>query len=196
MIENDIPGATPLDPDEAQGLLHAHVTLKRQLDRLEQSNIQDGSNWLAKQRTPNLLSEEFVLKLHEKLFGNVWAWAGSFRRTEKNIGIDPIQIPIELRLLLDNTRYWIENSTYPPLEIAARVHHRLVEIHLFPNGNGRHARIYADAILTKMMDHDPIDWAAGEDLTVENDRRTAYIKALQEADKYNIAPLLEFVGLN
>jgi len=194
MIEQSVPGATSLDPDELLGLLHPHVTLKSQLDELEQSNLQMGMMWLSKQRTPDVLSETFVSQLHKKLFGYVWGWAGMFRKTEKNIGVDPIQIAIELRQLLNDTKYWVEHNTYPPLEIAARVHHKLVWIHLFPNGNGRHARIFADALLNKLLNHDSIDWAAGEDLMVDSDRRTQYIAALREADKHSITPLLDFVG--
>lgn len=194
MIEEQAPGATPLDPDEVEGLLHPHVTTKRQLDELEQANIQEGLLWLERQRKPELLSETFIKRLHVNLFGKVWTWAGQFRWAEKNIGVDPLTIPAQLRTLLDDTRNWIENDTYQPLEIAARIHHRMVWIHLFPNGNGRHARIFADALLTRQLGHKPIDWSAGESLLVTIQRRDEYIHALREADKHNIAPLLRFVG--
>ncbi|MGV6852589.1 MAG: mobile mystery protein B [bacterium] len=105
--------------------------------------------WLKKQKSPDILSEGFVRDLHKRLFGQVLKWAGLFRITEKNIGVDPIQIAIQLRQLLDDARYWIEHETYPPKELAARFHHKFVLIHPFPNGNGRHARIMADAILTR-----------------------------------------------
>ena len=125
-------GATPLDPDEMAGLKFKHITTRGELDQVEQANIQDGLKWLSRQKKPDVLTDQFVRELHKKLFGDVWAWAGEFRRTEKNIGIDPIKIPIDLRLLLDDVRFWIEHNTYPPGEIAARFHHRLVYIHLFP----------------------------------------------------------------
>jgi len=187
-------GATPLDPSELEGLLHKQVTTRSQLDQIEQINISDGLQWLKNRKKKDPLTEEFVLELHKKLFGKVWSWAGAFRNTEKNIGCDPRQIAIQLRQLLDDTNYWIEQKTYAPLEIAARFHHRLVKIHPFPNGNGRHARIMADALLTHLMNHKAIDWSGGKDLQKMSDRRSAYITALRAADGHDYDPLLAFVG--
>jgi Fic-DOC domain mobile mystery protein B len=186
-------GATPLEPEEMEGLLHKHVTTRGQLDELEQYNIQEGLKWLKRQKNADHFSEVFARELHKKLFGQVWKWAGTFRQTEKNIGIDPHQIVVQLRLLLDNAKYWVEHSTYPPKELAARFHHRLVHIHLFPNGNGRHARIMADTVLTVVLNEKPIDWAGGVDLQKMSDRRTEYIAALRAADAGDLAPLLSFV---
>lgn len=193
-IVGEPDGSTPLDPDEMAGLLFKHVTTRGELDQLEQANIDEGMQWLKKQKTPDVLSEEFVRKLHKKLFGKVWKWAGSFRKTEKTIGIDPRQVSIQLRQLLDDASYWIEHDTYPPKELVARFHHKLVYIHLFPNGNGRHGRIMADAILTKLMNEEEIDWAGGYTLDTMNERRTQYISALRDADGHNFDALLEFVG--
>jgi len=187
-------GATPLDPDEKEGLRFAHITTRGELDQLEQANIIEGLQWLKKQKNADILGEKFVRDLHKRLFGQVWKWAGTFRKTEKNIGIDPVQIAIQLRQLLDDTRYWIEHETYPPIELAARFHYKLVLIHPFPNGNGRHARIMADAILTKLMDAPAIDWAGGYKLEAMNERRNLYIAALRAADKQEFIKLLEFVG--
>ena len=187
-------GATPLDPDEVEGLRFTHITTRGELDQLEQANIVEGLQWLKKQKHADILSERFVRDLHKRLFGQVWKWAGSFRKTEKNIGVDPILIAIQLRQLLDDTRYWIEHKTYPPMELAARFHHKLVLIHLFPNGNGRHARIMADAILTKLMDAPAIDWAGGYQLESMNERRDQYIAALRAADKNDFSKLFKFVG--
>jgi len=197
MQEMDYPeGATPLDPDELEGLKFKHVTTRGQLDHLEQANIQEGLRWLSRRKHANVLNEAFVRELHKKLFGEVWAWAGTFRTTEKNIGIDPRQVGVQLRMLLDDARYWIENDTYSPIEIAVRFHHRLVYIHLFPNGNGRHARIMADAILINVLGIKPIDWASGHDLQAMNDHRRAYIYSLQEADRGDYRSLLRFVGVD
>ena len=193
-IVGEPDGSTPLDPDEMASLRFKHVTTRGELDQLEQANIDEGMQWLKKQKRPDVLSEGFVYTLHKKLFGKVWKWAGSFRKTEKNIGVDPIQIAIQLRLLLDDVRYWIENDTYPPKELAARFHHKLVYIHPFPNGNGRHARIMADAILTKLMGEDEIDWAGGYKLDDMNERRIQYIAALRKADGHDFDALFEFVG--
>lgn len=166
-----------------------------QLDELEQVNIQEGLRWIRKQINSDLFTEQFVCQLHKKLFGQVWKWAGQFRKTEKNIGCDPLLIGVQLRNLLDDSYFWVEQHIYPPLEIAARFHHRLVAIHLFPNGNGRHSRILADAILTWRLNEKPIDWAGGYDLQRMNQRRHDYINALCEADSGNLTPLFNFIGV-
>jgi Fic-DOC domain mobile mystery protein B len=187
-------GATPLDPDELDGLKFKHVSTRGELDQLEQASITEGLEWLDKQKNPDVLSEAYVLELHKRLFGSVWKWAGIFRRTEKNIGIDPTQIAIQLRQLLDDAKYWVEHGTYSPKELAARFHHKLVFIHPFPNGNGRHARIMADAVLTKLLNEPAIDWAGGYRLEAINERRDQYIAALRAADRHDFSALLEFVG--
>jgi Fic-DOC domain mobile mystery protein B len=187
-------GATPLDSDECEGLRFRHITTRGELNELEQANVQSGLLWLARRRRRDVLSESFMRELHRRLFGEVWKWAGEFRRTGKNIGVDPFMIAVELRMLLDDARYWENHGTYEPLEAAARFHHRLVYIHLFPNGNGRHARIAADIYLENAFGHPAIDWAAGHDLLYTNERRSAYIAALRAADAGDYRPLLEFVG--
>jgi Fic-DOC domain mobile mystery protein B len=194
-IPMDYPeGATPLDPDELGGLKFKHITTLQELDELEQANIEEGLQWLARRRERDVLTDGFCIELHKRLFGEVWSWAGSFRRTGKNIGIDPIQISVELRALMDDARYWAEHKTYLATEAAVRLHHRLVFIHPFPNGNGRHARIMADAVMAGIYGADPIDWAGGHDLQKMNSRRKAYIAALKAADRGDIAPLMAFVG--
>jgi Fic-DOC domain mobile mystery protein B len=187
-------GATPLDPDELQGLKYPHVTTRGELDELEQANIEQGLDWIGRRRGGSIFDDSFIRVLHEKLFGDVWTWAGEYRLTEKNIGIDPLQISVQLRALLDDARYWAENGVYPPLEAAAYFHHRMVKIHPFPNGNGRHARIAADILLEDIYEHPPIAWASGYDLQADNERRNDYIAALRAADGYEFGPLLVFVG--
>ena len=186
-------GATPLDPNEIGGLKHKHITTQGELDQLEQANIESGLRWLGRQRA-HVLSDDFAITLHKRLFGDVWDWAGTFRKTGKNIGIDPIDIPVELHTLMDDAQYWVEHTTYPPSEAAVRLHHRLVKIHPFPNGNGRHARIMADTVLDRVYGAKPIDWAGGLDLQKMNERRIAYIAALKAADKDDIKPLMQFIG--
>jgi Fic-DOC domain mobile mystery protein B len=186
-------GASPLDPNELGGLKHRHITTQGELDQLEQANIEAGLRWLGRQRS-QVLSDRFALTLHKRLFGEVWDWAGTFRKTGKNIGIDPVDIPVELRTLIGDAKYWAENSTYPPTEAAVRLHHRLVKIHPFPNGNGRHARIMADTVLDRVYGVAPIDWAGGYELQKMNERRAAYIAALKAADHDDIGPLMRFVG--
>ena len=194
MAFNYPEGATPLDPDEIEELKHPHVETRAELDQLEQQNIQDGYKWLTQQRKyKTFINEDFVRLLHIKMFGEVWSWAGQFRLTEKNIGVDPIQIPVELRNLLDDVRTWLKCSTYDREEFAARLHHRLVKIHLFANGNGRHARILTDVILEKEMGVAPINWVA-DSLSTAGDYRDTYIKALRAADKNDYQLLIEFVS--
>lgn len=184
-------GATPLDLNELDGLKHKHITTQGELDQLEQANIISGLRWLGRQRA-DVLTDYFVMTLHKRLFGDVWDWAGTNRTTGKNIGVDPLYIPVELRGLMGDAKYWADNKTYPPLEAAVRFHHRLVKIQPFSNGNGRHARIMADAILYRVYNSKPIDWTGGHDLQKMNARRAAYIAALKAADSDDYAPLLEF----
>lgn len=190
----DPEGATPLDPDEARGLKHKHVTTRGDLDELEQTNMQLGDAWLRRKRKGDILTLNFLRKLHGKLFGDVWRWAGTFRLTEKNIGVAPSQVAVQLQALCDDARFWAECATWPPKEAAARFHHRLVQIHPFPNGNGRHARFAADEYLRQYFGQPPIDWATGVNLQADSARRTAYIAALRAADGGDYGSLLAFVG--
>ncbi len=194
MTFEDPEGATPLGPDEKQGLKFTHITTRGELDELEQANIEQGLAWLSRRRGGDIFDDAFIRTLHKRLFGAVWSWAGAYRLTEKNIGIDPLQIAVQTRLLLDNARYWAEKDVYAPREAGARFHHRMVQIHLFPNGNGRHARIAADVMLEEYYDHPPIKWASGFDLQADNKRRKDYIAALRAADAGDFDPLLIFVG--
>jgi Fic-DOC domain mobile mystery protein B len=186
-------GATPLDPNELGGLKHKHITTQAELNQLEQANIESGLRWLSRQRA-DVLTDNFATTLHARLFGDVWDWAGTYRKTGKSVGVDPVDIPVELRTLMDDAKYWAENKTYLPSEAAVRFHHRLVKIHPFPHGNGRHARIMADAMLDRVYKAKPIDWAGGHDLQNMGERRTAYIAALKAADQGDIGPLIEFIG--
>lgn len=195
MIKFEYPeGATPLDPNELDGLKYKHITTQSELNELEQANIATGLRWLTRMRRKDILTDDFAVELHRRLFGDVWAWAGKFRKTGKNIGVDPVQIGVQLHGAMEDAQYWADHGTYQPVEAAARLHYRLVFVHPFSNGNGRHARIMADVVLEKIYDVDPIDWTAGSDLQKMNERRDAYIKALKAADNFDFAPLLAFVG--
>jgi Fic-DOC domain mobile mystery protein B len=194
MKQSDLPnGATPIDPDEMQGLRLKHITTRGELDRWEQENISEAMNWLDKRKNkPEILTEEFIKKVHEKMLNKVWTWAGTFRKTNKNIGVDKCGIAIDLRQLLDDVQFWIEHKTYPEDEIAVFFHHRLVKIHPFPNGNGRHARLITDTLLTDVLGQKPFTWGNG-DLTKEGDVRRNYINALVSADNHDYSKLKEFV---
>lgn len=187
-------GATPLDPDEAAGLKLDSIQTRSDLDRVEQANIIDGLRWLRGRRHPDVLSEAFMLELHRQLFGQVWQWAGRFRQTEKSIGVDPLVIGERLHLLLGDCRYWTDHGTYPAQELALRFHHRLVSIHPFANGNGRHSRIAADAVLRFLLGEPPINWIGAADPQHAGPHRKRYIQALQSADGLDYTPLLTLYG--
>ncbi len=189
LLEQD-DASTPLTHEEREGLFPSYITLRSELNEAEQSNILEAEEW-AFARTRDVLNERFLTNLHKRMFGRVWHWAGEFRRTERNIGIVPYRIPIDLRQLLDDCRYWIVHGTYKPDEIAARFHHRLVLIHSFPNGNGRHARTAADLLLVRLS-RPRFTWGRASLVNVSETRET-YIAALQAADHHDIAPLLAFV---
>ena len=181
--------ATPLTPAETRGLIPAHIAYRSELNAAEQENIVRGQEW-AFTRRRDLLSEKFVKDLHRRMLGDVWRWAGKFRTSQRNIGIDPWQIPIALRQLLDDSKTWIECKTYPPDEIAVRFHHRLVQIHAFANGNGRHSRLMAD-LLVMQLGGERFSWGR-ESLRHPGAARARYIDALHAADGHAIGPLLAF----
>jgi Fic-DOC domain mobile mystery protein B len=187
-----LPGATLLDPHEMEGLKLEHITTRGELNRWEQENIQDAIGWLLRRRKGEILSEAFVCRLHERMFDKVWNWAGKFRRTGKNIGVEWTVIPTELRKLLDDVKYWIENKTYHPDEIAGRLHHKLVWIHPFMNGNGRHARLMTDILLIEELEQPSFTWGGGNLLDTVS-LRGRYISSLKAADRNDYALLLEFV---
>jgi len=194
VITNDnLDGSTPLDPDELAGLKFKHITTRGQLDELEQANIVQGMLWIKKHSQDDILTIGFAFDLHKALFNDVWTWAGLFRLTEKNIGIDPLYISVSLRNLLDDLSAWIESDTYSPAESVLRFHHRLVKIHPFPNGNGRFSRIYADMIAEKYFSIKPINWG-GKDLDKVTQIRKDYINALRAADGGDLSLLFDLYG--
>ena len=184
-------GATPLDPNEIEGLLLTHITTRPELDRWEQDNINEALAWLEQRKQKDILNESFMKQLHKRMFGNVWKWAGDLRRTEKILGVPCYQISIEVKKLCDDVEYWIENKTFSDDEIAARFHHRLVSIHLFPNGNGRHARLIVDILLENVLGKPPFTWGSGNLIASGLDRKI-YIESLIAADRDDYALLMDF----
>lgn len=185
--------ATPLEPHEREGLLPTWITHRRDLNEAEQENIVEGAAWVRGRRRVSLermLSEDFMRTLHKRMLGDVWEWAGTFRTTERNIGIQAYRIGVELGSLLRDVLYWIEHETFPADEIAVRFHHRLVAIHPFPNGNGRHARLAAD-LLIERLGGERFSWGGGS-LADVGELRARYVASLRAADNHNFAPLLEF----
>lgn len=188
-----IDGQTPLSEEEKNGLLLKTITTHGELDEQEQLNIEQAIEWTirTKFKKDRILTEKFIKDLHKRMFGNVWSWAGKFRTSEKNIGVKWIMIGVELKTLLDDAKYWIENETYSNEEIAIRFKHRLVEIHCFPNGNGRHSRIMADIIMESIFGAKPFSWNQSNMVKADQTRKN-YINAIREADKRNIQPLIDF----
>jgi Fic-DOC domain mobile mystery protein B len=189
LFADDDDAATPLTPEEREALIPSYITLRAELNEAEQIGIDDAERW-AFARRRDVLSEEFLTGLHRRMLGKVWRWAGAFRQSERNIGIDHWLIPIELRQLLGDMRYWIDNETYPPDEIAVRFHHRLVFIHPFPNGNGRHARLAADLLITQLGGQ-RFTWGRTS-LIAASEARKKYLAALKLADNHEIGPILAF----
>ena len=185
-------GATPLDYDELTGLLLTHITTRGELDRWEMENINQALLWIENLKRKSFFSINFICMLHKKMFSDVWKWAGKFRRSDKNLGIPFHQITVEIQTLCDDAKAWLKYNTYSPDEFAARFHHRLVFIHPFVNGNGRHSRLMADLILEKIFNIKPFSWG-GTILAEQGQTRIKYIKALQMADNHDYSLLLEFV---
>lgn len=188
-------GQTPLDEEEKESLLLPTITTREELDQVEQRNIEEAIRWTLNRRkhftASEILSEAFICELHKKMFSGVWEWAGTFRNSNKNIGVDKYQIATELRMLLDDSKYWMENATFHPDEIAVRFKHRIVSIHCFANGNGRHSRLMGDVIIEKIFGNELFSWG-GNSLYRSGNFRSQYLYALREADKGNIDPLIQF----
>lgn len=185
------PGATPIDLDEAAGLIPAHLTLQRELNEYEEANILEATEWLYARRRGDPLDERFIHIVHGRMFNQTWKWAGKPRRSDKNIGVSWFEIPVRLRQMLGDVRAQIEHHAYSPKEIAARYHHRLVAIHVYPNGNGRHARLMADLLLTELGGQ-RFEWGR-DSLVAASEIRARYIAALRAADVGDCRPLLEFL---
>ena len=185
---------TPLTPDERNGLKVKNIRTHGELNDLEAKNIEKCGFWVKSQNLNNILNIPFVKLLHKKMFEDVWDWAGTFRLSEKNIGISPSQITEQTAILLQDASFWNRNSTYSPLEAAARFHFRIEQIHLFPNGNGRHGRLMTDLYLQNVFGTSPIKWVDLKRFGSKEKARIKYIASLRAADQHDFKPLLEFVG--
>lgn len=182
--------STPLTEEEKQQLKTQWISTRAELNELETKGILETEIWLLTNKK-DILNETFLKTLHKKMFGKIWKWAGIFRTTERNIGVTPYEIQPKLRILFDDVKFWINNKTYPENEIAIRLHHRLVQIHPFPNGNGRISRLMAD-LLMRQFGTKKLNWGSGN-LSEISELRKQYIKALQDADNGNYSKLLDFV---
>ena len=189
-------GQTKLSNEELEGLKIKSIANRAELDEFEQLNIEKAIEWTLslKIKPEQLFTEKFILNIHKKMYSDVWKWAGSFRKSEKNIGIKSYLIGVAVKQLLDDSFYWFENKTYSNEEIAIRFKHRIVSIHCFPNGNGRHSRLFADLIMTKLFNKKYFTWG-NSNLVKADEVRETYIKALKEADNQNFAALIKFAKL-
>lgn len=188
-----IYGQTPISEEEKEGLLIKSITTRGELDEFEQQNIEKAIEWtLTKKFTKEyILSEELIKELHRRMFNDVWEWAGKFRKTNKNLGVDKFEIRVEIKKLIDDCNSWFENKTFGEDEIAIRFKHRIVKIHPFPNGNGRHSRLLADIIAEKIFNKSVFSWGK-DNISKPGDIRKKYINSLYQADNGNINSLIEF----
>jgi Fic-DOC domain mobile mystery protein B len=189
LFQEDDEANTPLTPEEREQLIPSYVTLRHELNEAEQVNIGDALRW-AYARKRDVLSNDFLNELHRRMFGNVWRWAGQYRTTARNIGVDAYRIPVEVRQAIDDARYWVDYKTYPPDEIAVRFSHRIVAIHPFPNGNGRFSRLVGD-LLARQLDQPAFTWGR-TNLVDAGATRARYVDALRAADNHDIQLLLLF----
>jgi len=186
-------GQTPLSEEEKLGLKLKTISTHGELDEHEQRNIEKAIEWTTGKRfsAEKIFTERFIRQLHKKMFSDVWDWAGHFRLSEKNIGGPWHRISMDLKQLLDDAKFWIHNSTYPEDEMAIRFKHRLVNIHCFPNGNGRHSRIMADIIVESVFDKPIFTWHFSN-MVKAGEVRAKYIAAIREGDNGNIQELIKF----
>jgi Fic-DOC domain mobile mystery protein B len=188
------PGATPLTLEDVAGLKIRSITTHGELNEAEAGNIIRGQQWGLRSRLarlPQMLSDTFMQRLHREMFGEVWEWAGEYRERDTNIGVEHNLIRQELRRAYDDARAWLEHGTYPPDEFAVRLHYRVVTVHPFRNGNGRHARMVAHLVLLRHFKTEPLPWGGGAMRSIDATRH-AYIDALAAADHHDFAPLLRF----
>ena len=163
------------------------------MDEFEQLNIEKAVEWsLGKKIKPeNIISEDFIKDLHYRMFNDVWKWAGEFRRTNKNIGVDKNSIGISLKQLIDDCKYWIENKVYSDEEIVIRFKHKIVNIHCFSNGNGRHSRLIADIMINQVFGKPFFTWSQSN-LNKTGEARSKYLKAIRAGDNGDLQPLIQF----
>ena len=191
-LNDDLPnGATPLDADELHGLIPTHLVSRNQLNEWEERNIQAALSWIERQRQLRPLEEAWLRRLHREMFAQTWRWAGQYRSSDKSIGADWRQIRMQLPALLGDISFQVKHLVEEPDLIAVGFHHRLVSIHPFPNGNGRHARLIAD-VLVEQLGAPRFSWGGSSALVNLTALRQDYIAALRQADRGDLTALLAF----
>jgi len=189
LFDRDDNANTPLTAEEHERIIPSYITLRHELNEAEQINIGEALRWAGSRRR-DILDRDFLSELHRRMFGDVWHWAGQYRTTERNIGVEAYRIAMDVQQAVDDARYWVEHATYQPDEIAVRLSHRLVAIHPFPNGNGRFSRLVGD-LLARQFGQPPFTWGSVS-LVNAGETRARYVEALQAADNHDIRPLLTF----
>lgn len=189
LFDEDDEANTPLEPEEREQLIPSYITLRRELNEAEQINIADAAKWLAS-RKRDVLDEKFLRTLHTRMFGKVWKWAGDYRKTPRNIGIEAWRIPMDVAQAIDDAKFWVANSTFSADEIAVRFSHRLVAIHPFPNGNGRFSRMVGD-LFVQQLGQPRFSWGS-QNLVDATTTRRAYVEALRAADAHDLSLLIAF----
>jgi len=185
-------GATPIS--DCSGLIPTWVHNLNDLNRVEAENIMNAQRkyFRAPVNDPkNWFQVDELKNIHRAMFGEVWEWAGMYRQSVTSVGIKPILIPAKLAELCHEVLYWFQ---YPVeltfVEMAARIHHRVVFIHPFENGNGRFSRLVADRFLLALRCAYPI-WP--DHLNKDSGTRKDYISTLKNADKGNYEPLVDYM---
>lgn len=189
MIKFDKEGETPLD--DISGLI-PKITTRVELDSEEAKNISNAflKYLLLPSVAKNIqFDEPFLRQVHIDMLGNVWTWAGTYRTTQTSIGIEANKIQHKLYQLMDDLKTWTEFWEYK--ETATKLHHMLVIIHPFLNGNGRWARLVTDIWLAS-QGHETLEWG-NENLVDVNNDRSEYILALKETDKGDLERLQKFM---
>lgn len=189
LFDEDDEANTPLEAEEREQLIPSYISLRRELNEAEQINIADAAKWLAS-RKRDVLDENFLRNLHARMFGKVWKWAGDYRKTPRNIGVEAWRIPMNVAQAIDDAKFWVENGTYSPDEAAVRFSHRLVAIHPFANGNGRFSRMVGDS-LAQQLGRPRFSWGSAN-LVDPNETRKAYVEALRAADRHEFGELIAF----
>ncbi|AIK95659.1 mobile mystery protein B [Candidatus Odyssella acanthamoebae] len=183
-------GATPFNEDDADKLIPNHIRTQHQLNEWEQANILIAERYLFSRKRNDILTTAFINRIHKKMFGQTWKWAGTFRKHQTNIGVKPYEITSCLKILCDDAKFWVSNQIYEAEEIAVRFHHRLVAIHPYPNGNGRLSRLMGDVLLYNLKNK-RLSWGRVS-LVQASQTRQEYIRSLREADQGNYVDLLKF----
>ena len=194
IVDRPTAGSTPVDAKQIDGLRIRSIRNQAELDAAEQANILQAMEWMQRARSlafPALLSMHAMRNVHRRMFGQVYTWAGAMRARELNIGCEPRLIAEKLHHLCEDVKLWTEHGHWPPEETAVRFHHALVLIHVFPNGNGRHARLMADLLLTRRYRLPPMSWG-GESLPRTGGLHDEYIAAMRRADVGDFGPIISF----